>query len=79
MKHATKDHEALKEQNNFYMKQIDTLQTAKGELSSQIENLNEELDKVKNLSSKFINVQQEKRDLMQHNSGRILSIIFLAM
>jgi chromosome segregation ATPase len=68
MEHAVKEHETLKDQIGFYMKQIEALQTAKIELHSQIEMLNNELDKARTVDSKFINVQQEKRDLMQHNS-----------
>ncbi len=66
--HTLKEHDALKDQIGFYLKQIETLQTAKVELHSQIDILNNELDKSKSVSSKFISVQQEKRDLMQHNS-----------
>ena len=56
------------EQIDFYKKQIDSLQSIKKELNSQILILNEELDKTKNLNLKCLNLEKENRKLLEENS-----------
>lgn len=67
--HAMRECDSAKDQLKFYTKQIETLQATKVELASQLSILSEELDKSKSVSSKYLTLQQEKRDLMQQNSG----------
>jgi hypothetical protein len=71
-----KENNSLSEQINYTNKQIESLQGVKNELNSQIYLLNDELNKTKTVDLKFKNIEQEKRMLMQENSGKI-RLIFL--
>ena len=66
-----KENNSLSEQINYTNKQIESLQGVKNELNSQIYLLNDELNKTKTVDLKFKNIEQEKRMLMQENSGKI--------
>ncbi len=53
-------------------KQIQSLEAFKNELNSHVALLNDELNKSKTLSSKVVDIEQEKRKLMEENSGIII-------
>ena len=57
------------EQLNHLNKQVQSLEAIKNELNSHVAVLNDELSKSKAFSSKFVNIEQEKRKLMEENSG----------
>ena len=57
------------EQLIYLNKQIKSLEDVKNELNSQIALLNDELNKSKTLSTKLVNMEQEKRVLMEEMSG----------
>ena len=65
------------EQLNYTSKQIQSLEAVKNELNSHIELLNDELNKSKALSPKLINIEQEKRGLMEENSSTLTIILMI--
>lgn len=65
----SRENSTQKEQLDFYSKQLESLQAVKNELNLQVNILNDELNKTKSLSTKFLEVEKEKRVLMQENSG----------
>lgn len=64
-----KENESSKEKLNFSLKQLDSLQIVKHELEAKIVFLNTELNKTRDMSSKFLNFEKEKRQLMEENSS----------
>ena len=63
------------EQLIYLNKQIKSLEDVKNELNSQIALLNDELNKSKTLSTKLVNMEQEKRVLMEEMSGMYIQFI----
>lgn len=60
-------------------KQIQSLEAFKNELNSHVALLNDELNKSKTLSSKVVDIEQEKRKLMEENSGIIIKSTKLSL
>jgi hypothetical protein len=68
-----KTNETQNEQLLHFNKQAESFQNIKTELVSQIKLLNDELNKTKSLSTKFLQLEEEKRYLMEENSSNIYS------
>jgi|688.fasta_scaffold2822404_1 hypothetical protein len=66
-----KTNETQHEQLSHFNKQTESFQNIKAELVSQIKLLNDELNKTKSLSTRFLQLEEEKRYLMEENSGNI--------
>ena len=64
-----KTNETQNEQLSHFNRQTESFQNIKAELVSQIKLLNDELNKTKSLSTKFFQLEEEKRYLMEENSG----------